>query len=484
MPYTMRKVGNEYCVFNKDTGEKKGCSDTRAKAAAHMRALYAATSGVEMGKKDFNGWVFEHQIDQKDAEYNPLGGTSTQACANCEFFDSPNGCLVVRGAISPTGLSRFWEPIQEYIPEPMPVEVSNWPDSIAASPGQSGADPGLIEVARKWWNSLFRTPSPVEEGVKGLRPITLTRDADGRTRAHLIVSNNFEDRHEQIIPEAVHQQAIDFLERARLHPEFQIWHMGTKSRWGEADLVTRTGNFTVFHGLVDPGKEGLAEALANDKNTGVSNGYYAAYTPDRKEFLAWYPYEASALPVSHTANVWSCNPEVLESEGLFVKPEHKAFLTGKGVPENFLDEMEKDIIAQGQRVAAAGVGSKATDGETPPAPTGLDANTTMLINAVGTAIGSAVKPIYERLDAIEQGQKSLEQKTSKTQDEIVADQIIARVGAGQGFKATESPANIIDPNHIDDVIPTSPQQDWLGSELDRVLASNGVAIPSQNGGSN
>jgi len=40
MPYEIRKEGKKWCVYNEDTGEKKGCSDTKDKATAHMRLLY------------------------------------------------------------------------------------------------------------------------------------------------------------------------------------------------------------------------------------------------------------------------------------------------------------------------------------------------------------------------------------------------------------------------------------------------------------
>lgn len=477
MPFKIIKSGNEYCVVNSDTNAKRGCHPNRAAAKDQLKAVYANVP--QAGVKDFNGWVFEYQIDQKDAEYDSMAGMSgDKACANCAFFDSPNGCLVVRGDISPTGKSRFWEPVPLYEPEAIPVELTNWDEM----PGQAGADPTLLNVAQDWFKGLFNKKK-VEPGIKGLRPIYTTKDSDGSLRAHLIVSNNFEDRHGQTIPEVVHQQAIDFLERSNLHPEFQIWHMGTKSRWGQSDCITRIGNFTVFSGPVDPGKEPLAEAFANDPNTGVSNGYYAAYTPDRKDFMAWYPYEASALPVSHTANVWACNPDVLESEGYLMKAEHKAILVGKGVPEDFLAIMEKDILEQGTRVTASGVGSKATEEVTPVAETTpeLSPDTKLMINAVGTAIGSAVKPIYERLDALEQGQKSIGDQQKKTTDDLVAEQILSRVGAGQGFKATESPNTIIDPTTLPDQA-LDAKQEWLGGELDKILEAHGVAV-STNGAS-
>lgn len=41
MPYRMRKSGKKWCIFNEETGENKGCSDSREMGIKHMRALYA-----------------------------------------------------------------------------------------------------------------------------------------------------------------------------------------------------------------------------------------------------------------------------------------------------------------------------------------------------------------------------------------------------------------------------------------------------------
>ena len=51
MPYAIRKKDNKWEVYNKETGESKGLSDTLHRAIGHMRALYAAESGIKMGKK-------------------------------------------------------------------------------------------------------------------------------------------------------------------------------------------------------------------------------------------------------------------------------------------------------------------------------------------------------------------------------------------------------------------------------------------------
>ncbi len=57
MPYKIRKEKNRFCVFNSDTNDKKGCSDTKEEAVAHMRALYAAES-----KQSSIGWT-DKEID-------------------------------------------------------------------------------------------------------------------------------------------------------------------------------------------------------------------------------------------------------------------------------------------------------------------------------------------------------------------------------------------------------------------------------------
>lgn len=41
MPYEVRQEGDKHCVFNKDTGEKKACHDTKEEADRQVRLLEA-----------------------------------------------------------------------------------------------------------------------------------------------------------------------------------------------------------------------------------------------------------------------------------------------------------------------------------------------------------------------------------------------------------------------------------------------------------
>jgi len=54
MPYEIRKVGGKFCVFNQDTGKRRGCSPTRKAAGEFMKACYAHEPASEKksgGKK-------------------------------------------------------------------------------------------------------------------------------------------------------------------------------------------------------------------------------------------------------------------------------------------------------------------------------------------------------------------------------------------------------------------------------------------------
>lgn len=50
MPYNVRKLGDKkWCVYDED-GKNRGCSESKAMATSHLRALYHAHSGGEFTK--------------------------------------------------------------------------------------------------------------------------------------------------------------------------------------------------------------------------------------------------------------------------------------------------------------------------------------------------------------------------------------------------------------------------------------------------
>lgn len=85
-----------------------------------MRELTATKKDIY----EFGCYAYPRRADRETAEYKPLGGSNTEACANCLFFISPNNCTVVDpypDYINPTGISKFWTAIPD--PAMRPLEV-------------------------------------------------------------------------------------------------------------------------------------------------------------------------------------------------------------------------------------------------------------------------------------------------------------------------------------------------------------------------
>jgi len=51
MPYEIRKRKSQYLVINSETGDVKGTHDTKTKAVAQLRALYANVKDAKRKKQ-------------------------------------------------------------------------------------------------------------------------------------------------------------------------------------------------------------------------------------------------------------------------------------------------------------------------------------------------------------------------------------------------------------------------------------------------
>lgn len=441
-----------------------------------MRAVYAKT---EHGTKSFDEWyIYQHQMTQEEAGYDSLGMKDNKACANCQFFHSPDGCLIVSGDISPTGMSKFWNEKVKYQPDPIPVFIVDVTEGVKAT-----TEPKGMEKITTWLNGLMGRDNEASSLLPvGLRPIYFTPEDN---RVWMFGSNNFEDRHGHYIKESTQQEYIEWAaDHPELLPEFHIWHQGEKTKWGKADTVARINNFTLWSGLVDKGFEPFAEACANDPNICVSNGYFAVLNEDNTEFDLWRPYELSPLPLSESANVWMGTSEALRLEGYVIDEGTKALLKQRGASEEFLADLDKYTGARGTQVTNAGVGAKSVEDPPTPGPTDppkpeepvvQQANSvggtvqSITMDQIVGALATVIAPISQRIEAIEQGQKSLEGKVAKTQEDLVAEQLTAQISqaAQQGYKASEDPKNIVEENK---------DLNWIAADLEKALASGGLNI--------
>lgn len=102
MPYELKKVDGKWCCFNKQTGENKGCSDSRATGVSHMRALYWAESGktkeVSEQYKDLQAFT-EESIKQINEAYATEPAFSWNFATSFEELDAQRAAAEVAAEI-------------------------------------------------------------------------------------------------------------------------------------------------------------------------------------------------------------------------------------------------------------------------------------------------------------------------------------------------------------------------------------------------
>ena len=131
MPYKLVKQGSKYCVVKSDTGENKGCSDSKEMGLRHMRALYA-NSG-----------------DSKEL------GCQCDVCLTIDSYDN----------------------------------LETLEDSKSIAEQVIDGLKGLLAGSKQ------------QQEAPRLELVTL-KQSDNRTRVMMRASNNFKDRHKEIITEA------------------------------------------------------------------------------------------------------------------------------------------------------------------------------------------------------------------------------------------------------------------------------------------
>jgi hypothetical protein len=421
--------------------------------------------------------VIKRQVSQSGAGYDPFGATAGKGCASCQWFISPNSCVLVDGDISPSGISKFYTAVEDNSAEgALPVYLVDAPSTSTMAASKEAPPPVLVPTdtptpvlasVKSAWNWLLSLGSKNKTDVS---PFLLIRskEADEQWRVFLVYSNSFKDSTAEIIPEAAHKEYIDWVDKTKLYPELHLWHGGPGTRWGQVDFIDYVDGFAVSSGLVDKGKEYVAEALEDQSNKGqlkVSHGFYSLKTPDGVHVL-YRGFEQSPLPAGTEANAWTgmafdlFNTKEID---MGFSPTKRAYLQDVlKVDSKAVDAIEKSFADAAQSLKASGVDFKEAGAE-PPAAGTTEASVAVdggiaLVVAEFKGIGEAVKSLSDNLGlAITQqdakhaatqasiaelsGQvKELAAKINKTQDELVTDAYKAAAAkvASTPFSATGS----------------------------------------------
>lgn len=392
---------------------------------------------------------------QASVNYNPVGGSGEKACANCQWFQSPNGCVVVEDypiAISPTGLSDMWRAIEVYEPTPMPVVI------VEKASGVKGLWQALVKTAKEWVD-----PSDIKPPVIKQNSFSIFKDVNGDYRWVAVTSNKYRDHDypPEIIEDSAHKEYVAWLDAGGEYPDAWLWHTpGTK--WGKADWADYADGFLVFSGTVDKGSESVAEKLAEEANLGISHGFNLRYSNAEKGIIGWYrTFEVSPLPMESAANPWT-GLSVIRKEAEKMFSESKKVWLAKVLGADKVNALEGDIQGIAKALEDAGVEYKdmpteSTDNDSKDQQATPDAQPTLTAKDITDAVIKAVED-SPRLKALDDGVAAIKansdqvpfilerlQALEKSDDDKLVDLIKARAtpGQAQGYRASVSDKTLV-----------------------------------------
>lgn len=205
--------------------------------------------------------------------------------------------------------------------------------------------------------------------VKSMPGFTLFKEASGLYRWFSIYSNNFRDNDHpsEIISESSHKLFLEMVDKGLVdYPELWLWHVPYV--WGKADWLDYADGFALASGTVYPGFEGLAENLAKESNLATSHGMplrVILRDPQDQSVIRFHiTKEISPLPLRAAANKRTGFVILKGDDEMPLGKDKKEWLLGKGIPEEFLTTLEKELDGMSAEAKASGVESKeASPGE-------------------------------------------------------------------------------------------------------------------------
>lgn len=410
---------------------------------SEAEAFTKANGVVKKNKGYVESWdVDARQLPKMDAEYNAVGMNDEKACASCNWFVTPDSCVLVMGDISPTGLCKLWMDTPIYEMQPVPVTI------VESAEYEEGWFTRLVNKVREFLgnanqaastNNVDDTGSP-QPAVQD-RFFVLHKDESGRYRFFTSFTNCFKDRHNEIITNAAHKEYVTWATDNNAYPELHLWHAGKESKWGQVDWLDYTDGFVCASGLVDVDKEYIAERLQKEE-LGVSHGFIALQ--DRFGTIHRYrTFEISPLPMGRAANDWA---DINFKKGdvmAFSDAKKKWLKDVSGVDDTTLTQWEQSLENLSTQLKAVGIEYKDND----------EPNALQEIAALTKAVSDLASAVMEQKTAITDlqgkvavvGDIQAQVATFKqSDDERIANVFAAEIAKlPQGFQASADDKNVV-----------------------------------------
>lgn len=474
MPYELKKNDrDEWCVFNKDTGDNKGCSDTKTDAVAHMRALYAAenkeTEEIDTLVEDALKELDEKYISDSGAvPYDSYGATSYAELEDMK--DAAETELEIQDAISDFPMlvrNIMWD-----------SEIENKADAVNSVADELGKIISDNEKAREkeavvdnddeevdnevsfvdqMKNYLKETfPFLFNEKQEEDTGLMIWKESDDSWRWVARYSNNFRDRDTppEIISGDSHRRFVELVDKGLApYPELWLWHSKDwkigKATWVAYDDVGEDVGFAVAAGHFMPGCEQVAEWLSEQKDFRVSHGMPMATMKrdddDDTIIVEHETREISPLPLEVAANELTGFVTIKKEQAMAIpKDKRDALINDWGMKPELLARLEAtnseeadEALGKGMEhkdtedvpekqahedVKEAEVTEEVTDEVTEPETGSDNLDLPPTRQEVADAVGSILQPFVERVDQltgrIEAIGKEMESVKGRQEDDL------------------------------------------------------------------
>lgn len=347
-------------------------------------------------------------FSQDAVNYIPLSATPNQACANCIFYHSAadgwNGievqhCHIVESwpkTIEPTGWCERYEPEPEpQLQIPIPVVIV---DVEIETSDEGKARKGVFGNTLDLIKNILNPAEPAFQVFK---------TKDGKMWWIARHTGKFVDREKEILADKAHDAYVARAQKGLVEmPELWTWHKeGT--RHGQADVIWKSGGFTLALGHIDNNAEGENAFKFYQKNRGkISLSHMFYYPMEAKQNGVYYAYntrEITTLPEGAEAFPYTTFDSFEESK-MTLTPDVSKWIEDLGGPDMLKRAQAADSKAADdtKTLEASGVASKGlenfegSEADIPGDPAGVK------------ALGIVQKDMDTRLKEAETLIKSLE----------------------------------------------------------------------------
>lgn len=380
MPYKIEKDGSKWCVRNPETGESKGCSESKEMATRHMRALYA---NEDKSLEEFEDALVKScdalEMTEDEARVKSLEMWEARELASYSMVTSYGEFDQMVDAIEQASevkkaIAMFPEFANNIMMRP---DIEDKSGAIAVLAGElasridaltSGVDENEMKQRTDWGGVIAETVAKVKALFTKSKPaesnVMIWKEANGEHRWIARYSNMFRDRDNpaQIISSASHRRFADLVDKGLAPmPELWLWHV-KEWRIGQADWVAYDeAGFSLAGGHFFPESEPVAEWLSTKEGDfGCSHGMPVSTLKfdliDPTVIVEHETREISFLPAASAANEMTSFVTIKELEDVMIPKNKKDALEKRwGLSPDLLEKIEAINANDAEKAISEGV---------------------------------------------------------------------------------------------------------------------------------